>query len=231
MCRSLEIICRFADFTQERDRFMSYRYIAIEGNIGSGKTTLAKMLAEHYDARLVLEEFADNNFLPKFYAEPDRYAFPLELSFLADRYKQLKDLLVTQDLFQQKIVADYIFTKSKLFARINLKNEEYELFQKLFDIIDPNLPSPDLLIYLHAPVGKLQQNIQKRGREYEQRIADVYLEQVQGVYQQYIKQEISKTLIVDVSKINFLTNPDHFKQLTDFLEKNYDFKTHYLAID
>jgi deoxyguanosine kinase len=210
---------------------MSYRYIAIEGNIGAGKTTLAKMLAEHYNAKLVLEEFADNTFLPKFYNEPDRYAFPLELSFLADRYKQLKDMLVTQDMFQQKIVSDYIFIKSKLFARVNLKNEEYELFQKLFDIIDPSLPAPDLLIYLHAPVGKLQQNIHHRGREYEQSIPDVYLEDVQGVYQQYIKQEISKTLIVDVSKINFLANPGHFKQLTDFLEKNYDFKTHYLAID
>src|ERR1700744_4466381 len=115
---------------------MSYHYIAIEGNIGSGKSTLANLLAKHYDARLVLEEFADNNFLPKFYQEPERYAFPLELSFLADRYKQLKQLAVNQDLFQQQIVSDYMFTKSKLFARINLKNDEYELFQKLFDIAD-----------------------------------------------------------------------------------------------
>lgn len=210
---------------------MDYRYIAVEGNIGAGKTTVAKMLAGHYNARIVLEEFADNTFLPKFYQEPERYAFPLELSFLADRYKQLKDILTTPDLFQEKIIADYIFIKSKLFARVNLKDEEYELFQNLFDIIDPNLAGPDLLIYLHAPVGRLQQNIQKRGRDYEQQIPDEYLERVQNVYQQYLKQDAAKILIIDITKVDFLRNPDQFKQLTDFLDKNYDFKSHYLAIE
>jgi len=210
---------------------MNYRYIAVEGNIGAGKTTLTNMLAEHYNARTVLEEFADNTFLPKFYQEPERYAFPLELSFLADRYKQLKEVLATPDLFQEKIIADYIFIKSKLFARINLKDEEYELFQNLFDIIDPNLPAPDLLIYLHAPVSRLQHNIHNRGRDYEQQIPDEYLERVQNVYQQYLKQEISKTLIIDISKVNFLRNPGQFVQLTNFLDKNYDFKSHYLAIE
>ncbi|PZF70963.1 deoxynucleoside kinase [Taibaiella soli] len=210
---------------------MDYRYIAVEGNIGAGKTTLAKMLAEHYNARIVLEEFADNTFLPKFYQEPERYAFPLELSFLADRYKQLKEMITTPDLFQEKIIADYIFIKSKLFARINLKDEEYELFQNLFNIIDPNLAAPDLLIYLHAPISSLQRNIHNRGRDYEQQIPDEYLEKVQNVYQTYLKQDISKTLIIDISKVDFLRNPDQFAQLTTFLDKNYDFKSHYLAIE
>ncbi len=208
---------------------MAYRYIAIEGNIGSGKSSLASLLATHYNARLILEEFADNNFLPKFYQEPERYAFPLELSFLADRYKQLKQLTINQDLFQQQVVSDYIFTKSKLFARINLKDDEYELFQKLFDIVDLHLPPPDLLIYLHAPINVLKQNIKKRGRVYEQDIPDTYLESVQQVYQQYIKQEMHKTLIVDSSVVDFVNVPADFNRLVEFLDKDYDFKTHYLS--
>jgi len=208
-----------------------YRYIAIEGNIGAGKSTLANLLAKHYDARLVLEQFADNNFLPKFYDDPERYAFPLELSFLADRYKQLKELLINQDIFQQKIISDYIFTKSKLFARVNLKEAEYELFQRLFDIIDLHLPPPDLLIYLHAPIPGLQSNIRKRGREYEQKIPNEYLHDVQEVYNQYIKQEINKTLIIDMTDVDFIDKPDHLKQLIDFIEKDYDFKTYYLSIE
>lgn len=209
---------------------MAYRYIAIEGNIGAGKTTLAHLLAQHYNARLILEEFADNNFLPKFYADPERYAFPLELSFLADRFKQLKDLN-TGDLFEQHIVSDYVFPKSKLFARINLKDEEYDLFQRLFGIIDPNLAAPDLLIYLHAPIGRLQQNIQQRGRSYEQSIPDEYLEKVQGVYQQFLKQEWCKTIVIDITTVDFMNNPAHFAALISFMEKDYDFKTHYLSLD
>jgi deoxyadenosine/deoxycytidine kinase len=208
-----------------------YRYIAIEGNIGTGKSTLANLLAKHYDARLVLEQFADNNFLPKFYDDPERYAFPLELSFLADRYKQLKQLLINQDIFQEKIISDYIFTKSKLFARVNLKEAEYELFQRLFDIIDLHLPPPDLLIYLHAPIPGLQSNIRKRGREYEQKIPNEYLHDVQEVYNQYIKQEINKTLIIDMTDVDFIDKPDHLRQLIEFIEKDYDFKTYYLSIE
>lgn len=209
---------------------MPYRYIAIEGNIGAGKTTLAQILATHYDARLILEEFADNTFLPKFYEDPERYAFPLELSFLADRYSQLKKL-VAQDLFQQNIVTDYTFTKCNLFANINLKNDEYDLFQKLFNIINTQVPTPDILIYLHSPINKLQQNIHKRGRSYEQQIPDSYLENVQNVYTQYLKQQPCKILMVDTSKCDFIANPSHFTQLTTFLDKNYDFKTHYLSIE
>lgn len=209
---------------------MNYRYIAIEGNIGAGKSTLATLLAKHYDARLVLEEFADNNFLPKFYQDAERYAFPLELSFLADRFKQLKQFASNHDLFQETIISDYILTKSKLFARVNLKDHEYELFQKLFDIMAPNIPAPDLLIYLHAPVNRLQQNIKQRGRTYEQNITAEYLEQVQQAYQQYLKQEIQKTLIIDTSSFDFIHDTQCFEKLIDFLEKDYDFTLHYLGI-
>jgi len=208
-----------------------YRYIAIEGNIGAGKSSLANLLAKHFNARLILEEFADNTFLPKFYQDAERYAFPLELSFLADRYKQLKQISLSQDLFDQKIVSDYLFTKSKLFARINLNESEYELFQKVFDIINPNLPAPDLLIYLNAPVTKLQQNIQKRGRVYEQNISKDYLLNVQEMYQHYLKQAIHKTLVVDTSQIDFIENPAHLNKIIDFLEKDYDYSTHYLSLD
>ena len=209
---------------------MNYRYIAIEGNIGAGKSTLADLLAQRFDARLIMVEFADNNFLPKFYQEPERYAFPLELSFLADRYKQLKQSLLPTDIFQKTIVSDYVFPKSKLFARVNLKDDEYDLFQKLFDIIDDHLPTPDLLIYLHAPVGKLQKNIQKRGRSYEQNITDEYLERVQGVYQQFLKQEMLQTLIIDMTDVDFLEKPEQLDQLVSFLDKDYNYKTHYLSL-
>ncbi len=196
---------------------MSYRYIAIEGNIGAGKTTLATMLAAHYKARLILEEFADNTFLPKFYAEPERYAFPLELSFLADRYKQLKSMIAIPDLFQQTVVADYAFAKSKLFARTNLKEEEYDLFQKFFDIIDQHIPRPDLLIYLDAPVPRLQSNIASRGRSYEQTIPDEYLNRVQLTYLQYLKQGAGSTLIVNMELVDFLSRPADFKRLTELI--------------
>jgi deoxyguanosine kinase len=208
---------------------MSYRYIAVEGNIGAGKTSLATLLSQHYDARLILEEFADNTFLPKFYEEAERYAFPLELSFLADRYTQLKQLMVP-DLFQQMIVTDYIFSKSNLFANINLKNSEYDLFQKIFNIINLQLPAPDVLIYLHAPIPVLQDRIQKRGRTYEQQISDDYLLHVQDIYMQYLKLHSGKILMVDTSHIDLINNPAHFQQLIDFLDTPADFKTHYLSV-
>lgn len=140
---------------------MQYHYITIEGNIGAGKTTLAHLLAKHFDARLVLEEFADNPFLPKFYEDQERYAFPLELFFMAERYKQLKEMLHTRDLFQTITVSDYLFSKCLIFAKVNLAEEEYRLYQKLFEIMQQQILQPDILIYLHAPVAKLQQNIKK----------------------------------------------------------------------
>lgn len=141
---------------------MKYNFITIEGNIGAGKTTLAHLLSKHFNARLILEEFADNPFLPKFYENKQQYAFPLELFFMAERYKQLKELLQTKDMFQKVTISDYLFTKCLLFAKVNLPEEEFLLYQKLFDIINPQLVQPDLLIYLHAPVTRLKENIKKK---------------------------------------------------------------------
>ena len=153
---------------------MNYQFITIEGNIGVGKTTFSKMLAEELGYRVVLEEFADNPFLPKFYNKPDRYAFSLELFFMAERYRQMGDLR-DQDLFSKGIVSDYFFVKSKLFAENNLGDDELLLFNRLSEIALKNLPKPDLIIYLHSSVRRLQKNIRKRGRSYEQNISDNYL--------------------------------------------------------
>lgn len=210
---------------------MNYRYIAVEGNIGSGKSSLATLLAEHFGSTLVLEEFADNPFLPKFYKEPERHAFPLELAFLADRFKQLKQVLLNTDMFQGTVISDYLFIKSKLFAKVNLKEDEYELFQKFFDILNNSLPRPDLVIYLHSPVQKLQQNIKSRGRNFEQNISDDYLRNVQETYQQYLKQNAHKTIIIDTTNVDFVSNNSHLEQIISFLGKDYNFSTHYLTID
>src|ERR1700722_14445580 len=182
---------------------MSKHFITIEGNIGAGKTTLAHMLARHYNARLILEQFADNPFLPKFYENPAQYAFPLELFFMAERYKQLKEFVLTGDLFQTITIADYLFTKCLLFARVNLPEQEYKLYQKLFEIMSAQLVQPELLIYLHAPVAKLQTNIRKRNRSYEQAIPDTYLLSIQETYMQYIRQHNIRTIFVDVSNADF----------------------------
>src|SRR5580704_14242267 len=185
---------------------MNHHFIAIEGNIGAGKTTLAHMLARHFNARLILEQFADNPFLAKFYENPAQYAFPLELFFMAERYKQLKDLVYTADLFQSVTISDYLFTKCLLFAKVNLPDQEFRLYQKLFDIIQGQVVQPDILIYLHAPVNKLQDNIRKRNRPYEQNISDEYLYDIQETYTHYIRQHNIRTLFVDVSNADFLGN-------------------------
>lgn len=209
---------------------MNYHYITIEGNIGAGKTTLAHLLSRHYNARLILEQFADNPFLPKFYENPKLYAFPLELFFMAERYKQLKDLVHTKDLFHQFTISDYLFTKCLLFAKVNLPEEEFRLYQKLFEIIHQQITQPDLLIYLHAPVQKLQENIKKRQRVYEQSISDEYLFNLQQTYTHYIKQHNIKTLFIDASNADFLGNEKQLKVIIDALENDYEDGQHYLTL-
>ena len=209
---------------------MKYNFITIEGNIGTGKTTLAHLLSKRLNARLILEEFADNPFLPKFYENQQQYAFPLELFFMAERYKQLKDLLQTKDMFQHVTISDYLFTKCLLFAKVNLPEEEFLLYQKLFDIINPQLVQPDLLIYLHAPVTKLKENIRKRNRPYEQAIATEYLFALQETYTQYIKQHNIKTLFIDASSSDFLANENHLNTVLEALNKDYDEGQHYLQL-
>jgi deoxyguanosine kinase len=209
---------------------MNYHYITIEGNIGAGKTTLANLLSKRLNARLILEEFADNPFLPKFYENPKQYAFPLELFFMAERFKQLKDMLQTKDMFQTVTVSDYLFTKCLLFAKVNLPDEEFRLYQKLFDIILQQLVFPDILIYLHSPVQRLQENIKKRNREYEQRIPDDYLFSIQETYTSYIKQHNIKTLFVDASNADFINNEKHMQAILDALDKEYENGQHYIAL-
>ncbi|MBU7576578.1 MAG: deoxynucleoside kinase [Flavihumibacter sp.] len=209
---------------------MKYHYITIEGNIGAGKTTLAHLLAKQYNARLVLEEFADNPFLPKFYENPGQFAFPLELFFMAERYKQLKELIHTKDLFHSVTISDYLFTKCLLFAKVNLPEEEFRLYQRLFEIIHQQMIQPEILIYLHAPVQKLQKNIRKRNRPYEQQIPDEYLFNIQETYTHYIKQHNIKTLYVDASNADFLGNEKHLKAIMDALEKEYDEGQHFIAL-
>ena len=209
---------------------MKYNFVTIEGNIGAGKTTLAQLLSKHFNARLILEEFADNPFLPKFYENQAQYAFPLELFFMAERYKQLKELLQTKDLFQTITISDYLFTKCLLFAKVNLPTEEFRLYQKLFDIINPQIAQPDILIYLHSPVNVLQKNIKKRNREYEQSIANEYLFSLQETYTQYIKQHHIKTLFVDTSNADFLENPAHLQIIIDALDKDYPDGQHFITL-
>jgi deoxyadenosine/deoxycytidine kinase len=209
---------------------MDYHFITIEGNIGAGKTTLAHLLSKQLDARLVLEEFADNPFLPKFYENPKQYAFPLELFFMAERYKQLKDMIISRDLFNTITVSDYLFTKCLLFARVNLPEEEYRLYQRLFEIIHAQIVQPDILIYLHAPVSKLQQNIKKRNRSYEQSIPDEYLYNIQETYHSYIRHHNVPTLLVDVSRADFLNNPAHLQTILKALEKKYDAGLHVVSL-
>lgn len=210
--------------------YMKHQFITIEGNIGAGKTTLSNILAQKLNAKLILEEFADNPFLPKFYEKPDQYAFPLELFFMAERYKQLKDFLNTQDLFQQVTISDYLFTKCLLFAKVNLPGEEFRLYQKLFDIIHQQISVPDILIYLHAPVQKLQDNIKKRNRSYEQDIKDDYLFNLQETYTSYIKQHNIKTIFIDASNADFIGNDKHVQVVLDALEKDLPKGQHYFNL-
>ena len=209
---------------------MKYHFITIEGNIGAGKTTLATLLSKALNARLVLEEFADNPFLPKFYEKPDQYAFPVELFFMAERFKQLKELIQQTDLFQSLTISDYLFTKCLLFAKVTLPEDEFRLYQRLFDIIHQQLLQPDLLIYLHAPVAKLQQNIKDRNRAYEQNIPDSYLQNLQDTYTHYLKNQSVPTLIIDVTQADFLNHPPHLDFMLEALKKEYKPGQHFLTL-
>lgn len=199
-----------------------YRFIAIEGNIGAGKSSLAKMLAKDLEARLLLEEFEDNSFLPKFYKDGRRYAFPLEMSFLAARFNQLKRQLPEQDLFSELIISDYIFAKCLLFSKVNLDHDEYELYYKLFSIINQQLPKPDLLIYLHCPIEKLQWNITNRGRSYEMQIEAEYLENLQQTYFDFLHANPEqRVLMIDCANIDFVNNTKHYAQIKQLLNKEH----------
>ena len=199
-----------------------YNYIAIEGNIGAGKTTLSNMIGDDFNAKLVLERFADNPFLPKYYADMERYAFPLEMSFLADRYQQLTDDLAQFDLFKNFIVSDYYIFKSLIFAQVSLLKEEYVLYRRMFDIMYKEITKPDLYIYLYQNTERLLENIKKRGREYEKNIAPDYLEKIHQGYSNFIKTEQNlNTLIVDVSEYDFVNNTEDYNKVIKLIN-DYD---------
>ncbi|MCF6280205.1 MAG: 2-amino-4-hydroxy-6-hydroxymethyldihydropteridine diphosphokinase [Flavobacteriaceae bacterium] len=194
--------------------FEKYNYIAIEGNIGAGKTSLANMIGDDYNAKLVLERFADNPFLPKYYEDMERYAFPLEMSFLADRYNQLSDDLAQFDLFKNFIVSDYYIFKSLIFAQVSLHKDEYALYRKVFDVMYKEISKPDLYVYLYQNTDRLLENIKKRGRDYEQNIEPEYLEKIHAGYSTFIKSEEGlNTLVIDVSDLDFVNNSEDYRSI------------------
>ncbi|MBT8195337.1 MAG: deoxynucleoside kinase [Bacteroidia bacterium] len=188
-----------------------YKYIVVEGNIGSGKTSLAKMISQEHDRELILEEFADNTFLPQFYNQPERYAFPLELSFLAARYHQLKKKLTALPL--KTFVSDYLFDKSLLFAKVNLKEEEFGLYRTFFELLERDIPKPDLIIYLDKDIAKLQANIEKRGRPFEKDISNTYLENIQIGYEKILSDSGLNVLKINSGELDFVKNESHFKKV------------------
>jgi len=194
-----------------------FNFIVIEGNIGAGKTSLSSKIAEEFNAKLILEQFADNPFLPKFYKEPERYSFQLELSFLADRFHQLHKELTDQSLFKSFTVADYYFTKSLIFSGNTLSDDEFKLYRRLFNIIYTTLPKPDLYVYLHVTVDNLMKNIRRRGRDYERHIKPDYLENIQTAYFDYFKQHSSDMtfLVIDTNNIDFMKNMSDYQRLKE----------------
>jgi len=200
---------------------IKYNYVVIEGNIGAGKTTLATRISEEFNARLILEHFADNPFLPKFYDDPEKYSFPLELSFLASRYKQLKEELVPQDLFRAFTVADYYFMKSLVFAATTLKGDEYNLYRQIFYIIYGSLPKPDIFVYLHLSPDRLLHNIGKRGRNYEKSITKEYLQNIQESYFAFFRQNPdNKFLVIDIENIDFVASESHYRKIVETIFTN-----------
>lgn len=208
-----------------------HSFIAIEGNIGAGKTTLCKMLEDDFECRLILEQFTDNPFLPEFYKNPERHAFPVELFFMTERHKQLQESLSQRELFPQLMVADYFFIKTLLFAKTNLNDEEYRLFQRLFHTLNTGFRRPDLLVYLHRSVPDLVNNIQKRGRAIEAKIKLDYLQSLQDAYFNYFKSEHDlPILIIDVTEVDFWSDETAYKKIVGLMKRSYPKGIHRAAI-
>lgn len=207
------------------------KFIAIEGNIGAGKTTLCQLLAAKYGCELVLEQFTDNPFLPFFYENPERYAFPVELFFMTERHKQLQEHFGNPDLFRKLTVADYFFVKTLLFAKNNLDEAEFRLFKRLFYVLNATYPRPDLLVYLHRPVDVLMQQIRKRGRKIEENISETYLENIQNAYFDFFKTETETPIVVlDLQDADFLQEPEIFDKLVYFLSLHPEPGVHFYSI-
>ena len=209
---------------------MQYNYIAIEGTIGAGKTTLATRISNDFNGKLVLEEFEGdkNPFLPKFYKEPEKYSFQLEMTFLALRYQQLKDKLGALDLFHDFIISDYYVAKSLIFSRNNLQEDEYQLFSRFFNIIFSDMPKPELWVYLYCDVDRLQANIHKRGRSYEQEISDEYLADIQQGYLNFLNQQQGnmRILLLDTTRMDFVANESDYRRIIEAIDQPYDIGLH-----
>ncbi len=204
-----------------------YNYIVIEGNIGAGKTSFATLLAEECNARLILEQFEENSFLPKFYEDPVRYAFPLELSFLADRYQQLKAQFNASDMFKTFTVADYFIFKSLIFASKNLESLEFGLYSKLFSIVSSVVPKPDMIVYLYLNLENLKKNIEKRGRPYEQNIQFDYLEKIQSGYLDFLRQQPDlRVLVIDTNGLDFVGRRDDYLWIKELTMSEYPLGMH-----
>ena len=201
---------------------INYHYIVIEGNIGAGKTSLATRFSEEHNGRLILEQFEENSFLPKFYEDPARYAFPLELSFLADRYQQLKNHFNSADMFRPLTVADYFIFKSLIFASKNLEPLEFGLYGKLFNIVSSVVPKPDLIVYLYLSPENLKYNIEKRGRSYEQNIPFEYLEKIQTGYLEFLRQQTDqRILLIDTNGTDFVNQEQDYAWIKEVISKEY----------
>lgn len=212
---------------------MRYNYISIEGTMGAGKTSLSTMIANDFNGKLILEEYEPdkNPFLAKFYKEPDKYAFQVEMTFLALRFQQLKDKLGNLDLFHDFIISDYYVAKSLIFSRENLQDDEYALFSRFFNIVFSNMPKPELLVYLYLDVEHLQRNIRKRGRSYELDIEDSYLENIQNGYFDFIRQQKDmRILILDTNNIDFVNNEDDYRKIIDVIDNPYDIGVHRIVL-
>lgn len=213
---------------------MQYNYIAIEGTVGAGKTSLASRIANDFNGKLVLEEFEGdkNPFLPKFYKEPEKYSFQVEMTFLALRYQQLKDKLGALDLFHDFIISDYYVAKSLVFSRNNLQEDEYQLFARFFNIIFSDIPKPELLVYLYSGVERLQANIRKRGRSYEQEISDGYLESIQQGYLDFLRQQQDgmRILLIDTTRLDFVGNDSDYRLVLEAIDRPYDIGLHRVSL-
>lgn len=201
---------------------MKYNYITVEGCIGAGKTTLAEKLTKDFNAQLVLERFIDNPFLAKFYKDPEHYAFPLEMTFLTDRYQQLKTLLSKRDLFTDLVISDYFIDKCYIFAKNNLQGDEYNLYIKVYEIISAYLPKPEIIVYLHNSIEQLLKNIAHRGRDFEQDIAPEYLQDIQGSYMNYLSHINNiPVVIVDTHELDFVKHEEDYEYLKSLLDRDF----------
>lgn len=216
-----EITVSSDELKPEYNQLKHLNFLAIEGNIGSGKTSLSTMISEDFNAKLILERFKDNAFLPKFYEDQKRYAFSLEMSFLADRHQQILDDISQFDLFSDFVVADYDVHKSLIFAKVTLEEDEFNLYKKIFKVMYSEVPKPDLYVYLYRSTSQLLENIKKRGREYEQNIAPDYLEKINNGYLDFIKnQRDLKVKLIDMADVDFVNNRKDYNEMIKIINKS-----------